>query len=334
MNSLHFILTLELFTLSTHSVSLPILVLHLKRPARVADAAKRAAHNLAFSRFTPSFALSFTPRLYLIDIILVKMIAKVSFHRQGSPPGPRSPRSQPRPLHFVAFVVVILFASSRFLNCMETQDKQPRSTEVAKQWLVLDENEGTHQIRLLKDEWQKARSTARKDCGSLPFKRNDYYEFNISSNTGNEFRLLDRTSAEAREILQGTIDVIPGDLFQRSDIDMRIETLSNSKDDLNNLHINESPSALDMEYSFENQDDICTKVNVLLFLRPSIKIDVFDVWTTFLGVSFYNDLNVEIDNLNVHSSHGDPDMNNRLSLEPLIVHNMSVSSIDGDIFSE
>jgi hypothetical protein len=156
------------------------------------------------------------------------------------------------------------------------------------------------------------------------------------SNSTSQVAVLDRTIANSRQTLRGNIVFQRGDFFQTSNIDIRIVSRSNDRRDLSNLHFSQLFSTFSIGYNFEGRTDTCTEVHIFVFLRPRPRpfVEVFNVWTTFSDVKFFDLLNWEINNMTVHSSHGNVDTGNRVVLDPLIVHNMSASSIDGTVFGE
>jgi hypothetical protein len=63
-------------------------------------------------------------------------------------------------------------------------------------------------------------------------------------------RVRDSAPDEARNALRGEITVSKGDIFQRSDIEIRVVVNTNEDHDLANVIVRESDDALDMDYKY------------------------------------------------------------------------------------
>lgn len=260
-----------------------------------------------------------------------RMAAEIDFQWQSFPAGSGSSRCRLRLLQLLDFIAVLLILTTcRHLVCLTLNDSNNlTNASLSYDPYLLD------QLRYFEIELQRRKLPRWKRCSSSKFSRDDSFEFNISSNSGNEWRLLDRTVAEAHDRLRGRILFLLGDTYQASDIDMRIVSRSDDLDDLDNLHFSSGPSTFTMEYNLEDRaSTICTEVSIVAYLRPLPKpnVKIFDVWTSSLDVAFDGDLNWEFGNLTVHSTYGNTWMGNYGSFDPPIIHNMSVSSVYGRIF--
>lgn len=173
-------------------------------------------------------------------------------------------------------------------------------------------------------------------CSSIIASKNRQFEFNITTEgtAAKQWQLLDFAVPKSRKNLQGEIIIDRGNLFQTSDIDVRVIVRSNNEMDLDNVLFHRSDSALDIDYNFRDRSDLCTEVQILVFLRPWPKrsLDLFNIRTSIFDIWFKPSLNWEINNLIAHTSHGESTMESSPYTDPLIAHNVSVSSIDGLIF--
>jgi hypothetical protein len=118
-------------------------------------------------------------------------------------------------------------------------------------------------------------------------------------------------------------------------MDIRVGVRSNDVSDLENVLFNTSDSALHMVYRPSDTDDLCTEVQMFVFLRPWPRplVDRFEIRTNALDVLIQPLLNWEINNLVMHTSYGYVQYDTHAPYtDPLITHNISASSINGTIF--
>lgn len=181
------------------------------------------------------------------------------------------------------------------------------------------------------------RARTYEGCSSITAAEDRQFEFNITaeSTTTKRWQLNDSAVPESRKNLRGDITIDRGSLFQTSDIEVRVVVRSSEGSDLKNVLIHSSDFALDIDYNFQDRSDLCTEVNVLVLLRPWPRrlLDLFDVRTSVFDILFNPLLNWEVNNLIAHTSYGDFTLDTTEPwTDPLITHNVSVSSINGTIF--
>lgn len=88
-----------------------------------------------------------------------------------------------------------------------------------------------------------------------------------------------------------------------------------------------------MDYVFQDTSDICTDLQIVIFLRPlPTVLDRFQIQTDILNIWCNYALVWQINNLITHTSHSNFDIETNLWNDVLIAHNVSVSSIDGEIY--
>jgi hypothetical protein len=176
-----------------------------------------------------------------------------------------------------------------------------------------------------------------KGCSSVVSSRNRDFGFNFTGDgaAANRWQLLDSSVPESRKSLRGHITVDRGSSSQASDMEVIVIIRSSDEKDLNNVHLHKSDSVLNIDYTFKDDSDVCTEVEMLVLLRPWPKrsLDWFDIRTSIFDIDYEPSLGWEINNLLTHTSHGDLFMDSRFPYkDPLIAHNVSISSIDGIIF--
>ncbi|KAF2117886.1 hypothetical protein BDV96DRAFT_644223 [Lophiotrema nucula] len=175
------------------------------------------------------------------------------------------------------------------------------------------------------------------ECEPIVYTSKVAWGFNISTHNPKsiEWSLLDLADSHKHSRLQGGITVERGSDSQRFDIEAWITVRSTDRNDVNNVRFLKQRSAIYMGYNPpERSDDVCTEVQIVIRLRPQFNrtIDVFRIWTSELDIWFKPSLKWEINNLSIGSRHGDIAYNNDVYNDPLIVHNATVSSVDGNIF--
>ncbi|OCK74995.1 hypothetical protein K432DRAFT_309509 [Lepidopterella palustris CBS 459.81] len=174
-------------------------------------------------------------------------------------------------------------------------------------------------------------------CSPITASKNLQFEFNITTEgaAAKQWQLLDSTVSKSHKNLRGEIIIDRGSFFQPSDIDVRVIVGSNNKMGLDNVLFNRSDSTFNINYNSTDKNDLCTEIRILVYLRPWPRriLDLFDIRTNNLDILFQPCLNWEINNLIAHTSHGEFTMDSHQPFtDPLIAHNVSVSSIDGEIF--
>lgn len=175
-------------------------------------------------------------------------------------------------------------------------------------------------------------------CSTLNASTTRHYGFNLTVDdmSSQQWRFIDSAPVESRGRFRGEVTVDRGDLFQASDIEVRVIIASNDNADLENVVFHSTKSALDLEYAVTDKSHVCTDVQVLIYLRPWPKrlLHVLEIRSEILHIALKDKLDWHIDNLVVHTSHGDSTYDASHRIDPLVVQNVSVSSISGYIFGK
>ncbi|KAJ4365603.1 hypothetical protein N0V83_008223 [Neocucurbitaria cava] len=160
------------------------------------------------------------------------------------------------------------------------------------------------------------------------------YNITAEDTAAQQWHFLDSSMAKTRVRFRGEISVNRGSLFQVSDIEVRIVVTSNKENGLMNVHLQSSNSSLEINYFITDEGDIYTDAQILIFLRPWPKrlLDVLDIRSEVLDITFNDMLNWHVSNLFVHTSYGQSWYNSTYGADPLIVQNTTVSSYNGYIF--
>ncbi|PVI02685.1 hypothetical protein DM02DRAFT_589186 [Periconia macrospinosa] len=162
------------------------------------------------------------------------------------------------------------------------------------------------------------------------------FDFNFTGDdaAANRWQLLDSSVPESRKSFRGHVSVDQGNPSQASDMEVRVFIASSDEEGLDNVQLHKSDSALNINYNLRNDSDVCTDVQIFVLLRPRPKrlLDWFDIRSSILDIDYGPQLGWEINNLVTHTSHGSLYMDSRkLWKDPLIAHNVSISSTDGVI---
>lgn len=174
-------------------------------------------------------------------------------------------------------------------------------------------------------------------CERIVAAEDHQFDFNFTNEdaAANKWQLIDSSDGSPHQFLRGQIFVRRGDTDQPSDLEVRVSVKASDKADLNNVHFRRSDSALDIDYSLKNTNDSCTEITIFLLIRPWPKrfLDSFKIHTDALDIDFDSQLNWEINHLTINMPHGDMwSDSHQPYVDPLIAHNISISSIDGLIF--
>ncbi|KAF1998637.1 hypothetical protein P154DRAFT_564602 [Amniculicola lignicola CBS 123094] len=173
------------------------------------------------------------------------------------------------------------------------------------------------------------------DCStvSATASKTVHVGFNSTGSGPKQWNLIESTNPESRKALGGMIIIDRGAWDQSSDIEVFVTVSSNDTANLEKLHIKTLHESLGIVYEYSDQNSLYTNIDIRVFLRPGPQahLDVFDIKTRVLGVRFERKLGLEIDNLSIDTYWGGIDMNTSPWWDPLIVYNMSLSSIHGDI---
>ncbi|KAF1936029.1 hypothetical protein EJ02DRAFT_388081 [Clathrospora elynae] len=173
-------------------------------------------------------------------------------------------------------------------------------------------------------------------CSSIVASMTRQFEFNVTiteNPDARQWRFLESIAAESHENLRGEVSVNRGDIFQASDILVHVIIGSNHQSDLQNVLFDASVSALALDYIFTGAKDVCTDIQVLVFLRPQPVrlLDVLEIQCQVLDIWFKGSLAWEINTLVAHTWH-EHTYQGSSSPDPLITHNVSVSSVSGNLF--
>lgn len=240
--------------------------------------------------------------------------------------GPRKPwRPLLRPVQYCILILVLLYLSSKI--------RWHKSPNLANETTLFP------QMSLNPPSMQPI-VQSYEHCHTTSASKTHQFEFNITAESSTteiwqkRWQLLDSAVPESRNILRGGIKIVRGSSSQPSDIEVRAVVNSSDEMDLENLIFQKGDSVLLMDYLFEDRTDVCTEVQLHIFLRPDPEqsLDLFNIRTNILDIWFDYMLNWEINNLNAHTSHGEITINNSPYDDPLMAHNVSLSSVDGTMF--
>jgi hypothetical protein len=216
-----------------------------------------------------------------------------------------------------------MFVCHRYIYQYLIQDKHAKyasATVLTSDTGLLQILDWQDRISRTKSTWQGKGSANIANCKAGTFTREDYFEFNTADGEGDwEYNDLEGVKAEAGQSLRGKIEVLPGEEDQKTDIAMQIVTRSNDQDDLSSLKWKRYGAGLDLRYEFKNQTDICTEVNMKVYLRPLVYLIRFNFITTLFDIVVQSHLRWEVFVMGVISLHGNIEMNNERSLDPLLV---------------
>ncbi|CAO2656142.1 Nn.00g049450.m01.CDS01 [Neocucurbitaria sp. VM-36] len=187
-----------------------------------------------------------------------------------------------------------------------------------------------HKLSITKVQYEKCSSSIASET------RQFGYNLTTEDTPAKQWHFLDSAPTESQGRLRGEITVNRGDLFQASDIEVRVIITSNNEGDLKNVHLKASSLALGLDYLITDENEICTDVQVLIYLRPWPKrlLNILDIRSEVLDITFKDMLNWHVNNLVVHTSHGNSWYNSSHLTDPFIAQNITVSSKSGDIFGE
>lgn len=236
---------------------------------------------------------------------------------------PRGARNAYRLLPFGAFVIVLTMVAT-MLTCYN-----PTTTLFTP--ITSSPNTFVHRkLSVAKTEYQTWK------CSSSIVSETRQFEYNIMAvdTAAQQWYFVDSAAQDFRNRFRGEISVNRGNLFQTSDIEVRVIITSNKEDELKNVHFQRSDSSLSLDYFVTDERNVCTDIEILIFLRPWPKrlLDVLDIRSEVLEIRFNDMLNWHVNNLFVHTSHGSSCYNSTHGTDPLIVQNITVSSYNGYIF--
>jgi hypothetical protein len=221
-------------------------------------------------------------------------------------------------------VLVWFYRNTYRVNCTVTVNKPITSPAMA----------------LSQDPLPKSITAQYERCKSVDDSTTRLYEYNITKNDASlpHWRLHDTSSVESSKHLRGVINLKPGDALQSSDIEVRITIESTSKTDAENVISVQTDSALSLDYVLAQDEDgdICTQVRIDISLRPQqeplLHLSTLKIRSEILDIDIGGSLGWRVDNFITHTSHGENDFEGTRYPDPLITHNVTVSSISGTIF--
>jgi hypothetical protein len=224
----------------------------------------------------------------------------------------------------LVFVLFWFYRNTYRVNCTMTVNKAITSPAIA----------------LSQDSMPKSITTRYERCKSADDSITRLYEYNITKNDASlpHWRLHDPSSVESSKHLRGVISLKPGDASQASDIEVRIIIESTSKTDAENVISVQTDSVLSLDYVLaeDEDEDICTQVSIDIFLRPQqeplLHLSTLEIRSEILDIDIGGSLGWHVDNFITHTSHGENNFEGTRNPDPLITHNVTVSSISGTIF--
>lgn len=173
-------------------------------------------------------------------------------------------------------------------------------------------------------------------CSNVVASSVQSFEYNITAeNTAaQQWRFLDSIPLDARRNLRGRVHVRRGNPLHASDIDVQVVIRSTHENDIKNVILSKSELQLGVEYESTDQEDMCTDMEVLVSFRPwpERTLNLFQLESNFLDLWVEGSLEWEINNLLTHTSHGDTYYSGARFQDPLITHNVSSTSLTGEIF--
>jgi hypothetical protein len=179
--------------------------------------------------------------------------------------------------------------------------------------------------------------THAKRCEDTVASLTRDFEYNVTDADAarRQWALYDDVQFDPERNFRGEIIFRRGDVRQTSDIEVHVIISSTQENVLQNVLLNSTKNALSLDYIYPEEDDHCTDLQILVLFRPWPKrlLDVLKVRSEILDISFHGSLSWEVNHLIVHTSHGDFDFQGVRSPDPLITHNVSVSTGTGTVFA-
>ncbi|KAH7077757.1 hypothetical protein BKA63DRAFT_601811 [Paraphoma chrysanthemicola] len=146
--------------------------------------------------------------------------------------------------------------------------------------------------------------------------------------------LMELVQLQKQRVHSGEVSLRRGHPLQDSDIEVRVIVNSTEDGDLQHVVLESSESTLTLDYAPSDAKDVCTDIRVMIYLRPEVEFvqDTLELRSEVLHMWVHGSLAWEINNLILHTSYGDSTFAGTRYYEPLITHNISVSSVAGTIF--
>lgn len=173
-------------------------------------------------------------------------------------------------------------------------------------------------------------------CSSIIASKTDQLEFNITTNPHSDAErliIVAREREEPRKALRGEIRVLREMIFQTSDVDVRMIARTSNESEVYNVGLCKIGSILGASYAYTGDPDLCTEVQVLVFLRPYLSrvLDFFKVFSRLFDISIGPSLNWEFNNFETHTHYGETMFNYNSGPDMQIIHNPSLTSKDGSV---
>jgi hypothetical protein len=153
-------------------------------------------------------------------------------------------------------------------------------------------------------------------------------------NITDEFHLLDSSQLLPKQDMHGTISVKRGPSTQISDVkvDIAIQFSASSPIPDVRFGLEISKSTIQLDYMSTE----CIEVVAIIYLKPDSqkRLRELTLETEILDLNIQESLSWTVDNLSIHSSHGNTDFSGTTGYEPMITHNVSFSTISGEIFGD
>jgi hypothetical protein len=156
--------------------------------------------------------------------------------------------------------------------------------------------------------------------------------FGLAFNITNEFHFLD-ISRPSQDNVHGLVLVNRGSDDQIADIEVDVSThySSSSPPDVQFGELFFSKT-FELDYSRVPEDE-CIEIEAVIRLKPDVnkKLDSLSIKSERLGINMQGSLTWTVDNLSLHAAHGNT-VYGASDPEPLVTHNISASSITGEIY--
>jgi hypothetical protein len=153
----------------------------------------------------------------------------------------------------------------------------------------------------------------------------------LEYNVTDQFRFVDNSSPSFNKNVRGFINVVSGNTNQTSDVLVSIIARYTTYSPTPMVWAYFEPdSTFTLHYEFSG----CTEVEVRISLRPDTHkfLNLFEIRTEMLNLYIDGDLFWTVNNIITHTSHGNTEFEAGRLDAPMITHNVSSSSITGEIF--
>lgn len=136
-----------------------------------------------------------------------------------------------------------------------------------------------------------------------------HIELNFAAGLPRTLSFLDTTQIEAVEHLRGRrrIHVRKGSPVQPADVWVFVNISSSYEPDLDRVTLQSANTTVGFEYANQNnQVDLCTEIEVYIYLRPDIGgiVESFETHSEIFDIYLDDELNWEINNLVTYTAYG------------------------------